>query len=78
MAVTVRLARAGGKHKPFYRVVVADERSPRDGAFIEMVGTYDPNQDPEAVTLKRDRIDYWLSKGARASQTVGEILRRNK
>ena len=78
MAVTVRLARAGGKHKPFYRVVVADERSPRDGSFIEMVGTYDPNYDPAKVTLKRDRIDYWLSKGAKTSQTVGEIIRRDK
>ena len=78
MAVTVRLARAGGKHKPFYRVVVADERSPRDGAFIEMVGTYDPTLDPAEVKLNRDRIDYWLSNGARPSQTVGELIRRDK
>ncbi len=77
MAVKVRLARAGGRHKPFYRVVVADERAPRDGAFIEMVGTYDPTLEPAAVTLKRDRIDYWISKGAQTTQTVSELLKRN-
>jgi small subunit ribosomal protein S16 len=76
MAVKVRLSRAGGKHRPFYRVVVADERAPRDGAFLELVGTYDPKMTPENVTLKTDRIDYWLSKGAKPSQTVAEIIRR--
>jgi small subunit ribosomal protein S16 len=76
MAVKVRLSRAGGKHRPFYRVVVADERAPRDGAFLELVGTYDPKTTPENVTLKTDRIDYWLSKGAKPSQTVAEIIRR--
>jgi small subunit ribosomal protein S16 len=76
MAVKVRLSRAGAKHRPFYRVVVADERAPRDGAFLEMVGTYDPNQQPEKVTLKTDRIDYWISKGAKPSQTVSEIMKR--
>lgn len=76
MAVKVRLSRAGGKHRPFYRVVVADERAPRDGAFLELVGTYDPNQEPARVTLKTDRIDYWMSKGAKPSQTVSEIIKR--
>jgi len=76
MAVKVRLSRAGGRHRPFYRVVVADERAPRDGAFLELVGTYDPKTDPEQVNLKTDRIDYWLSKGAKPSQTVAEIIRR--
>jgi len=77
MAVKVRLSRAGGKNRPFYRIVVADERAPRDGAFIELVGTYDPCKDPEVVTLKKDRIDYWISKGAQTTQTVSELLRRD-
>ena len=77
MAVKVRLSRAGGRHRPFYRVVVADERAPRDGHFLELVGTYDPKTEPAQVLLKRDRIDYWLSKGAKASQTVSELLRRD-
>ncbi len=77
MAVKVRLARAGGKNRPFYRIVVADERAPRNGAFIELVGTYDPCKEPEMVTLKKDRIDYWISKGAKTTQTVSELLRRN-
>lgn len=78
MAVKVRLSRAGGKNRPFYRIVVADERSPRDGSFLELVGTYDPCGKEKAVTLKKDRIDYWISKGAQTSQTVSEILRRNE
>ena len=78
MGVKVRLARAGGKNRPFFRVVVADQRSPRDGAFIELVGTYDPTRDPEAVNLKKDRIDYWISKGAKPSLIVSELLQRDK
>ena len=77
MAVKVRLSRAGGKHRPFYRIVVADVRAPRDGAFLELVGTYDPKVEPAQVTLKKERLDYWLSKGAKPSQTVSELLRRN-
>ena len=77
MAVKVRLSRAGGKHRPFYRIVVADERAPRDGAFLELLGTYDPKVDPAEVTLKQERIDYWLSKGAKPSRTVSELLRRS-
>jgi small subunit ribosomal protein S16 len=76
MAVKVRLSRAGGRHRPFYRVVVADERAPRDGAFLELVGTYDPKTNPERVILKTDRINYWIEKGAKPSQTVSEIIRR--
>ncbi len=78
MAVKVRLARAGGKNRPFFRIVVADERSPRDGAFLELVGTYDPTKNPAAVSLKKDRIEYWLSKGAKTSQTVSELFQRYK
>ena len=76
MAVKVRLSRAGGRHRPFYRVVVADERAPRDGAFLELVGTYDPKQNPMKISLKTDRIAYWISKGAKPSQTVSEIMKR--
>lgn len=76
MAVKVRLSRAGGKHRPFYKIVVADERAPRDGAFLEQVGTYDPKQEPSKVDLKKDRIDYWLGHGATPTKTVGEIIRR--
>ncbi len=77
MTVKVRLTRIGGKHKPFYRVVVADERAPRDGAFIEQVGTYNPCVEPAAINLKTARIEYWLSKGAKPTQIVSELLRRN-
>jgi small subunit ribosomal protein S16 len=76
MAVKVRLSRAGGKHRPFYKIVIADERAPRDGAFLEQVGTYDPKQEPTKVDLKKDRIDYWMGKGAVPTRTVGEIIRR--
>ena len=76
MAVKVRLARAGGRHRPFYKIVVADERAPRDGAFLEQVGTYDPKLEPSKVELKKDRIDYWLGNGALPTKTVGEIIRR--
>jgi len=77
MAVKVRLSRVGGKHRPFFRVVVADERAPRDGSFLELVGTYDPKTDPATVMLKRDRIDYWVSKGALTTRTVTELLKRD-
>ena len=76
MAIKVRMARAGNRNRPYYRVVVADERCPRDGAFIEMVGTYDPTQEPAAVDLKTERIEHWISKGAKPSQTVSELIRR--
>jgi len=77
MAVKVRMTRKGNKHNPFYRVVVADERSSRDGKYIEQVGTYDPRTDPATVNLKVDRIDYWKSQGAQVSQTVSELIKRN-
>jgi len=75
MAVTVRLTRGGGKKTPFYRVVVADTRSPRDGRFIEQIGIYDPLREPREVRMNSDRLDHWLSVGARPSQTVHELIR---
>ena len=75
MAVTLRLTRAGGKKAPFYRVVAADSRSPRDGRFIEQIGIYDPLRKPAEIKLDHGRIDHWLKVGAVPSQTVGELIR---
>ncbi|HHL39869.1 MAG TPA: 30S ribosomal protein S16 [Deltaproteobacteria bacterium] len=76
MAVRIRLARHGRKKRPFYRIVVADASSPRDGRCIEVVGTYDPNHDPAAVDLKAEKIVAWLKKGASPSETVRQILKK--
>ncbi len=76
MAVKIRLKRMGAKKRPFYRVVVADARSPRDGRFIEMVGYYDPLPDPVVVKLQDDRIRYWMATGARPSDAVRQLLER--
>ena len=77
MAVKIRLKRMGSKKRPFYRIVVADSRSPRDGRFIETVGTYNPLTDPETVTLKEEKVMNWLNNGAQPSDTVRNILSRN-
>ena len=77
MPVRIRLQRAGAKKKPFYRIVVVDSESPRDGRFLEIVGTYNPLTDPEDVTLKEDRILEWMKNGAKSSDTVKQILRRH-
>lgn len=76
MAVKIRLARHGAKKKPFYRIVVADKESPRDGRYLENVGTYDPLFDPAKVTLKEDRIKYWMNQGATPTNTVKSLLKR--
>ncbi len=73
----LRLKRIGAKKRPFYRIVVADSRAPRDGKFIETVGTYDPRQQPSAVTLKEDRIRYWLNNGVQPTDTVRALLKKN-
>jgi small subunit ribosomal protein S16 len=78
MAVTLRLTRCGGKKSPHYRVVAADERSPRDGRLIEQVGTYDPRQEPPVVKLDMPRLDHWLASGAVPSETVGQLIKRAK
>lgn len=78
MAVRIRLTRLGRKKKPFYRIIVADSESPRDGKFLDIVGTYDPCQNPAAVTLKNEKIAEWLNKGALPTDTVASILRRHK
>ena len=76
MAVKMRLARAGAKKKPFYQIVVADERCKRDGRFIENVGTYDPNQNPAAVKLEEEKALAWLGKGVQPTYTVRQILKK--
>ena len=77
MAVRIRLARHGRKKAPFYRLVVADSRSPRDGRFIELLGTYDPKIDPAKITMDEDRALYWLKVGATASDTARGILKKS-
>ena len=74
MAVKIRLKRMGSKKKPFYRIVVADSRSPRDGRFIETVGTYNPLKNPAEVVLKEEDVLNWLQKGAQPSDTGRNIL----
>jgi small subunit ribosomal protein S16 len=76
MAVRIRLTRIGRKKKPFYRVIVADHESPRDGKFLEIVGTYDPLQDPVVVTLDTERINDWIGKGAEPSDTVRSLIKK--
>jgi small subunit ribosomal protein S16 len=78
MAVTIRLTRAGGKKVPFYRVVAADTRSPRDGRFIEQLGVYDPLRDPVEFRVDDQRLQHWLKNGALPSQTVSELLKRQR
>jgi small subunit ribosomal protein S16 len=72
--IKIRLRRVGAKKQPYYRVVVADSRSPRDGRFIEIIGNYDPRQDPPAFALKEDRAIYWLQHGAQPTEAVGRLL----
>jgi small subunit ribosomal protein S16 len=75
MATKIRLTRMGGKKKPYYRMVVADSKAPRDGRFIEIVGTYDPNKEPAAVSWKQDILKKWLSVGAEPTTTVKNLIR---
>ena len=75
MAVKIRLRRMGKKKAPFYRVVVADSRSPRDGKFIEEIGTYDPNQDPSVFKFDEESAKKWLANGAKPTETVGKLLK---
>ena len=76
MAVKLRLTRIGKKKQPQYRIVVADSRSPRDGRFIESLGTYDPLKEPVALVLNRARLEHWRQRGARPSATVDRLLKR--
>jgi small subunit ribosomal protein S16 len=77
MALKIRLTRMGTKKKPFYRIIVAESRSPRDGRFIEILGNYDPKQDPAVISIKKDRMIEWLSKGAVPTLTVSHLLEKS-
>jgi small subunit ribosomal protein S16 len=75
VAVKLRLMRMGKKKQPVYRVVAADSRSPRDGRFIEILGSYEPRAEPSRVVLDRDRIDRWLAQGAQPTDTVARLIK---
>jgi small subunit ribosomal protein S16 len=75
MSVRVRLTRVGGKKNPFWRVVVSDQRSPRDGRFIETIGHYNPRTEPIELNIDADKATAWLAKGAQPSDTVARLLR---
>ena len=76
MAVKIRLRRMGQKRNPFYRIVVADSRSPRDGKCIEEIGTYDPNQEPSAYHVNEELAKKWLANGAQPTETVARIFKQ--
>jgi small subunit ribosomal protein S16 len=78
MAVSIRLRREGAKNRPYYKVVVADSRSPRDGKFIEIIGTYDPKKPNDNSTLKVERAQYWIDRGAQPSDTVRSLIKKTK
>lgn len=75
--VKIRLKRIGAKKAPFYRVVVADSRSPRDGKFIEEIGTYDPMADPSIFTVDAEKVKDWVAKGAQITDTVKALIKKN-
>jgi small subunit ribosomal protein S16 len=75
MALTLRLQRHGSTHRPFYHLVAADSRSPRDGRFIEKLGYYDPNQEPSVIEMKEDRVQYWYGNGAVLTDTVKKLVK---
>ena len=77
MAVKIRLRRMGAKRAPFYRVVVADSRFPRDGRFIEEIGTYNPNVNPAEVTIDAEAAKKWIANGAQSTDTVKALLKKN-
>ena len=76
MSVKIRLARYGTKKRPFYRIVAASSRAPRDGRFLELIGTYDPLSEPATVRLKHDRIKAWIERGAILTATVQSLLKK--
>ncbi len=78
MAVSIRLRREGALNRPYYKVVVADSRDPRDGKFIEIIGTYDPKKPGHNSTLKLDRVEHWLARGAQPSDTVRSLIKKNR
>ena len=78
MAVKIRLRRMGAKKAPFYRVVVADSRSPRDGKIVEKIGTYDPMTNPATVVLDKEKVEKWIKNGAKPTDTVKALIEKTK
>lgn len=76
MAVKIRLRRMGAKKKPFYRIIVADSRSPRDGRFIEEIGSYDPLKDPSEIKVDSEKAKQWIANGAQPTETVKTLLKK--
>ncbi|UCF55964.1 MAG: 30S ribosomal protein S16 [Deltaproteobacteria bacterium] len=76
MAVRIRLTRMGAKKKPFYRLVAANSEAPRDGKFLEILGSYDPMEDPAQIKVHKEKVDYWLKKGASVSGSARAILKK--
>jgi len=76
MAVHIRLTRKGRKKNPFYRIVVADSHAPRDGKFLDIIGTYDPMQEPAAIKVDTKKLNGWIGKGAQPSTTVKSLLKK--
>ena len=76
MAVRIRLTRKGAKKKPYYRIVAADSEAPRDGRFLEILGLYNPIKDPVEIKLDNEKVNKWLEKGAKASESVSAILKK--
>lgn len=78
MPVRIRLARHGAKKRPFYRIVVADSEKPRDGRFLETLGTYNPVPDPAQVNVQKERVEHWIKQGAKPSNTVKSLLKKER
>ena len=76
MAVRIRLTRKGGKKTPFYRLVAADSEAPRDGRFLQILGSYDPMIDPAKIEIHKEKVDYWLKQGASLSGSAKSILKK--
>ena len=74
--LSIRLTRRGAKKKPFYRIIVTETRSKRDGRFVENIGYYDPCRNPADVKIDRERVDYWIERGAQPSETVRSLIKR--
>ncbi|MCH2673178.1 MAG: 30S ribosomal protein S16 [Dehalococcoidia bacterium] len=75
MMVRIRLRRMGSKGKPFYRIVVADQRAPRNGKYLDLIGTYDPHQDPPEISINEEKISKWIGNGAQPSDSVSSLLK---
>jgi small subunit ribosomal protein S16 len=78
MPVRIRLTRKGAKKRPFYRIVAADSDAPRDGKFLEVLGNYDPLTDPAQITIDEEKVNKWIQRGAKVSETVRSLLRQRE